>query len=242
MKRVMRFGKKGKLSPRYVGPYQILKCIGKVAYEVDLPNELGLVHSVFHVSMLKKCIGEPVIRISIQGPVNPVEHSESVDVVTGMMKVFTLDVYVFLDPRASLSLVTPYAANNFDVLPEKLCEPFYISTPVGESILAERVYCDCVISINHKNTMADLVELDMVDFDAFLVWTGFMPVMPTLIVELELLVSIVKEFPKVFRDDLPGVPPEREIDFGIDLLPNTRPISIPPYRMAPAELKELKEQ
>lgn len=55
-------------------------------------------------------------------------------------------------------------------------------------------------------------------------------------------VPIVREFPEVFSDDLPGIPPEREIDFGIDLIPDTRPISIPPYRMAPAELKELKEQ
>src|SRR5688572_6727956 len=55
-------------------------------------------------------------------------------------------------------------------------------------------------------------------------------------------VPTVSEFPDVFPDDLPGIPPEREIDFGIDLLPDTRPISIPPYRMAPAELKELKEQ
>src|SRR5688572_25241435 len=55
-------------------------------------------------------------------------------------------------------------------------------------------------------------------------------------------VSIVNEFPDVFPEDLPGIPPKREIDFGIDLLPVTNPISIPPYRMAPAELKELKEQ
>ena len=55
-------------------------------------------------------------------------------------------------------------------------------------------------------------------------------------------VPVVSEFPDVFPDDLPGIPPEREIDFGIDLLPDTRPIYIPPYRMAPAELKELKEQ
>ena len=46
----------------------------------------------------------------------------------------------------------------------------------------------------------------------------------------------------MFPEDLPGIPPEREIEFGIDLLPDTQPISIPPYRMAPAELKELKEQ
>ncbi|WMV50937.1 hypothetical protein MTR67_044322 [Solanum verrucosum] len=54
--------------------------------------------------------------------------------------------------------------------------------------------------------------------------------------------SVGLTFPEVFPEDLPGVPPEREIDFGIDLLPDTQPISIPPYRMAPAELKELKEQ
>ncbi|WMV55015.1 hypothetical protein MTR67_048400, partial [Solanum verrucosum] len=55
-------------------------------------------------------------------------------------------------------------------------------------------------------------------------------------------VPIVNEFLDVFPNDLPGVPLEREIDFGIDLIPDTQPISIPPYRMAPAELKELKEQ
>ncbi|KAH0670766.1 hypothetical protein KY290_026160 [Solanum tuberosum] len=55
-------------------------------------------------------------------------------------------------------------------------------------------------------------------------------------------VLVIKEFPEVFPDDLSRVPPESERDFSIDILPDTRPISIPPYRMAPAELKELKEQ
>ncbi|KAJ8771140.1 hypothetical protein K2173_023465 [Erythroxylum novogranatense] len=53
---------------------------------------------------------------------------------------------------------------------------------------------------------------------------------------------IVREFPDVFPDELPGLPPVREIEFAIDLIPGTAPISIPPYRMAPAELRELKEQ
>lgn len=47
------------------------------------------------------------------------------------------------------------------------------------------------------------------------------------------LVPIANEYPKVFPDDLPGVPPKREIDFGIDILPDTQHISIPLYRMAP---------
>ena len=52
----------------------------------------------------------------------------------------------------------------------------------------------------------------------------------------------MNEFIDVFPEELLGIPPEREIEFGIDLLPDTQPISISPYRMAPAELKELKEQ
>ena len=73
-----------------------------------------------------------------------------------------------LDPRASLSLVTPYVANQSKIHPEKLSEPFCVSTPVRDSILEERVYRDCPISINHKNTIADLVEVVMVDFDVIL--------------------------------------------------------------------------
>ena len=55
----MRFGKKGKLSPRFVGPFEILKCIGKVAYELVLQPTLAGVHNVFHVSMLRKYIPDP---------------------------------------------------------------------------------------------------------------------------------------------------------------------------------------
>ncbi|WMV25861.1 hypothetical protein MTR67_019246 [Solanum verrucosum] len=59
MKGVMRFGKNGKLSPRYIGPYRISKWIGNVAYELELPQELTTVHPVFYISMLKKCICDP---------------------------------------------------------------------------------------------------------------------------------------------------------------------------------------
>jgi hypothetical protein len=54
--------------------------------------------------------------------------------------------------------------------------------------------------------------------------------------------SVVREFSDVFPDNLPGLPPNREIEFAIELLPGTTPISIAPYRMAPSELKELKIQ
>ncbi|WMV42221.1 hypothetical protein MTR67_035606 [Solanum verrucosum] len=63
MKGVMRFGKKGKLSPRYIGPYRISKRMDNVAYELELLQELKAVHLVFHISMLKKCIGDPSLII-----------------------------------------------------------------------------------------------------------------------------------------------------------------------------------
>ena len=53
-KGVMRFGKKGKLSPRFIGPFEILKRVGKVAYELALPPNLQHIHNVFHVSMLRE--------------------------------------------------------------------------------------------------------------------------------------------------------------------------------------------
>ena len=55
-------------------------------------------------------------------------------------------------------------------------------------------------------------------------------------------IPIVREFPDVFPDDITGLPPDREVEFTIDLIPGTKPTSIPPYRMAPAELRELKAQ
>ena len=57
MKGVMRFGKKGKLSPRYVGPYKILKRVGKVAYELELPAELAAIHPVFSHFIVEEVCG-----------------------------------------------------------------------------------------------------------------------------------------------------------------------------------------
>ena len=58
-KGVHRFGRHGKLRPRYVGPYEIIAIVGPVAYRLGLPPELSKVHNVFHVSMLCKYIPDP---------------------------------------------------------------------------------------------------------------------------------------------------------------------------------------
>ena len=59
VKGIVRFGKKGKLSPRFVGPFEILEKVGKVAYRLALPPSLEKVHNVFHVSLLRKYVADP---------------------------------------------------------------------------------------------------------------------------------------------------------------------------------------
>ncbi|XP_070036007.1 uncharacterized protein [Nicotiana tomentosiformis] len=59
MKGVMQIGKKGKLSSRFIGPFEVLQRVGEVAYKLALPPSLSGVHPVFHVSMIRKYVGNP---------------------------------------------------------------------------------------------------------------------------------------------------------------------------------------
>ncbi|KAL5769927.1 hypothetical protein ACOSP7_014081 [Xanthoceras sorbifolium] len=65
-KKVLRFGRKGKLSPRFIGPYEIIERVGPVAYRLALPPELEKIHNVFHVSMLRKYRSDPSHRVQAE--------------------------------------------------------------------------------------------------------------------------------------------------------------------------------
>ncbi|GKC07308.1 hypothetical protein Tco_0998918 [Tanacetum coccineum] len=66
-KGVVRFGKRGKLNPKYVGPFKVLEKVGSVAYKLELPQELSRVHNTFHVSNLKKCYSNEPLAVTLEG-------------------------------------------------------------------------------------------------------------------------------------------------------------------------------
>nr|GEZ68585.1 putative reverse transcriptase domain-containing protein [Tanacetum cinerariifolium] len=66
-KGVVRFGKRGKLNPRYVGPFKVLERVRDVAYKRNLPEELSRVHNTFHVSDLKKCHAAEPLAVPLDG-------------------------------------------------------------------------------------------------------------------------------------------------------------------------------
>ena len=78
-KGIIRFRKRGKLSPRYIGPFKIMAPVGEVAYRLELPEELGGIHPTFHVSHLRKCLADetahvPLMDIELDERLNYVEQ------------------------------------------------------------------------------------------------------------------------------------------------------------------------
>jgi hypothetical protein len=91
MKGLKRFGVKGKLAPRYIGPFPILEKCGSVAYKLDLPPSLAGVHDFFHVLQLKKCLKAPVdvvlpevtlLEADLSYPDHPIKVLDQKDHVT----------------------------------------------------------------------------------------------------------------------------------------------------------------
>nr|GEW31670.1 putative reverse transcriptase domain-containing protein [Tanacetum cinerariifolium] len=88
-KGVIRFGKRGKLNPRYIGPFKILAKVGTVAYRLELPEQLSRIHSTFHVLKLKKCMADeplaiPLDEIQVDDKLNFIE--EPVEIIDREVK------------------------------------------------------------------------------------------------------------------------------------------------------------
>ena len=218
------------------------------------------------------------------------------DVVTGIISILDHDACTLVDPGATHSFASNPFLHRFQIKTQPLEGRMRVSLPVGDPLLADRVVRDGRVLIGGQEFPADLVALDMRDFDVVLGmdWLslhrstidcykkevklhrpgklevkfrgirrelssnmisamashrmlrkgcqGYLAYVVETRKEGTMMdeIPVVREFLDVFPDDIAGLPPEREVEFIIDLIPGTEPISIPPYRMAPVELRELK--
>ncbi|GKA07959.1 hypothetical protein Tco_0687290 [Tanacetum coccineum] len=87
-KGIVRFGKKGKLAPRYIGPFEILKRIGLVAYRLSLSEELSSVHDTFHVSNLKKCLTDANLYV----PLNEIKVDKTLRFVEEPVEIMDREI------------------------------------------------------------------------------------------------------------------------------------------------------
>ncbi|GKB33121.1 putative reverse transcriptase domain-containing protein [Tanacetum coccineum] len=87
-KGVVRFGKKGKLAPRYVGPFEILERISLVAYRLRLPEELSSMHDTFHVSNLKKCLADA----NLHGPLDEIKVDKTLRFVKEPVEIMEREI------------------------------------------------------------------------------------------------------------------------------------------------------
>ncbi|KAJ3704277.1 hypothetical protein LUZ61_007982 [Rhynchospora tenuis] len=220
------------------------------------------------------------------------------ELIAGMVSISDCFAYSLIDTGASHSFVSQNFVNLNGWETEPRDRVMLVQTPLGKTVLVDRVCRNLRVQIAGRNLTAELVVLDMRDFDVLLgldwltthhavidcknhsvrfgkegtapfVFKGRkpgtrIPMISALQVKhlmssgcevfLAAVVStdskatdldtvpVVREFSDVFPEDLPGLPPDREVEFCIELQPGTTPVAKAPYRMAPAELKELKVQ
>nr|GFB03436.1 putative reverse transcriptase domain-containing protein [Tanacetum cinerariifolium] len=85
---VIRFGKRGKLNPHYIGPFKILAKVGTVAYRLKLPEQLSKVHSMFHVSKLKKCMADEPLAI----PLDEIQVDDNLNFIEEPVEIMDREV------------------------------------------------------------------------------------------------------------------------------------------------------
>ncbi|XP_073015225.1 uncharacterized protein [Primulina eburnea] len=158
-------------------------------------------------------------------------------VIAGVCYVFDYPARILIDTGASHSFLSAAFVDEHEIATISLLDTVSVATPAGVYLVSNEIVLNC--SRIPLVSAMEMFRLLSIGNEGFLIYAL------DATREERLKVSdipVVKDFPDVFPDEIPGFPPQREIDLSIELMPGTNPISRAPYRLAPTELKELKEQ
>ncbi|KAG8471689.1 hypothetical protein CXB51_036643 [Gossypium anomalum] len=195
------------------------------------------------------------------------EEASAPNVIAGNFYLFDDSVYALIDPGSTHSYICTALVSEKKMTVESTDLDLQVTNPLGQSVLVNLICRNCPLKIQGCEFSADLMLLPFREFDVILgmdwlikhdaIVNSFAArklirkgneaflayILDTQGSKLKIeQLPVVNEFTGVFPEELPGLPPDREVEFVIDVISGTTPISITPYRMAPAELKELKTQ
>nr|XP_043630277.1 uncharacterized protein LOC122601561 [Erigeron canadensis] len=151
------------------------------------------------------------------------------DVVTGTFLVYNVPMRILFDSGANRSFVATRVSHVIPVSKSSLDNTLQVEVGNGRMELVKDVYRGCEIKIFSELFQANLIPFPMGEFDIIL---G----------DIFEDIPIVNEFAGVIPEGFPGIPPEWQVEFSIDLIPGANPIAKAPYRLAPTEMQEMMKQ
>ncbi|KAK8985770.1 hypothetical protein V6N11_021623 [Hibiscus sabdariffa] len=160
------------------------------------------------------------------------EYKESSDVIAGTIELNSYSAYALIDSGSTHSFICATTLERLNLKPENVKLSLVVSNPLGKNMPINLICKKCPITIRGIPVPINLKPTSI--FAAMALQDEYDFGLPAMLV--------VSEFIDVFPEELHGLPPTREVEFGIDIQSGTNPVPITPYRMAPIELKELKKE
>ncbi|KAA3483556.1 Gag-Pol polyprotein [Gossypium australe] len=169
------------------------------------------------------------------------EDRDAPDVIIGTFLTSHIPYTALIDIGSTHSYVASTISGNLGVSIERTSSEVTVLILLGQSVRVSKIYRDVLLEVQGTIFLANLMELPFGEFDLILAYLAYVNVSNSGDSSIG-DIRTVRDFLDVFPDDLPGLPPNQEVEFGVELLPSTTPVSIAPYRMAQKELTKLRAQ
>ncbi|GJX58080.1 putative reverse transcriptase domain-containing protein [Tanacetum coccineum] len=175
------------------------------------------------------------------------------NVVAGTFLLNNRYAYILFDTGADRSFVSTAFSSQIDITPSTLDHYYDVELADGRIIGLNTILKGCTLNFLNHQFNVNLMPVELGSFDAIIGMDWLAKYQAVIVSTWKKVedksekkrledVPIVQDFPEVFPEDLSGLPPTRQVEFQIDLVPGAAPVARAPYRLAPSEMKELSEQ